>query len=681
MKSFDLFDTLIFRKEKTPVSIFYIIGDSKFVKNRKEAEQRSRKKTLDDIYDELQTTYSWTDNEKNIRKQRELDCEYENLFPIISNVRKVGKDDIIISDMYLPLFFLQHVLKNKCGLDNKIYVSYDGKSSGWIWPEILVNHNLELHVGDNKHSDFLQPSKYNIKASLTDVSDYTKNERFWYDANFISIANCMRFSRLLCPYKDGLFKDIYMVNNEYNTPSLIMYCFYIKKMSKKYNKVVFSARDMCYCYFIYKKLFPKSNATMYLSNRQNYTEPTEDFNEYTAREIPENTLVTDLHGTGNSFRKYFIDTLKRKDVDILFLSSLLNVEHHFEYMNYVRFGSLNFMDKYNPVFKQLEYPIYIVYPIEQNILNSIAYLNPEVDIKDADFELLNIYVKSSFHNINAKKFLENIHVDGSKHHFAKDNGIDNSEYGKFNTMFNSSLKSEILVDAEVVNMSKETTDIPVYVISNDDIKTSTIIRILGEIGFKNFYVEKNGENTYYEILKNNTFEQFFIFEDNVELIYTPQDTKIFIDFIVNNYPQDADMVFLEYCDQNCKNEIFNQLSEYTCNSAIFYPDREKINYVLSKYFKVENKYLSSEQISKLFSNLIKKNAMEAYEHMILFKQENKFFCENMSNEDRKIYRYSTKNQEKENQHSRFCFIILLIVLLFFCFFFHFRKVREILKVD
>ena len=142
INSFDLFDTLVFRISGSPESVFYQLGDKQFVYNRKQAEQRSKLKTLEDIYNIMQTMYNWSNDKKTKMMMKELRVEFNGLYPIISNVKKVKKDDIIVSDMYLPYDFVKSIIVNICGLNNELYLSYDGKGSGEIWQEIFRDYTV-----------------------------------------------------------------------------------------------------------------------------------------------------------------------------------------------------------------------------------------------------------------------------------------------------------------------------------------------------------------------------------------------------------------------------------------------------------------------------------------------------------------------------------------------------------
>ncbi|MCM1324616.1 MAG: hypothetical protein NC218_10880 [Acetobacter sp.] len=180
--SFDIFDTLLLRPYTKPTDLFLHLEKayqkSFFYLSRIEAEKEARKHhkdrediTLDMIYDEI-------DEEYKTMKQRELDWERMVLRPnpelkqVYDYVKALGKKIIITSDMYLPTDFLASILRQN-GFDewNKLYVSGDickTKYKGSLYQQILQDYTLPpsklLHIGDNKHSDFLLPKKLKIKA-------------------------------------------------------------------------------------------------------------------------------------------------------------------------------------------------------------------------------------------------------------------------------------------------------------------------------------------------------------------------------------------------------------------------------------------------------------------------------------------------------------------------------------
>ena len=176
--SFDIFDTLLLRNVPKPTDIFNIIEEKYelkgFKQQRLKAEILARKKkpeeevTLDEIYFYLQ--------EHN--KKYELEIEKESLYAnkelleLFSEVKKMGKKIICISDMYLDKQYIVDILE-KNGFDgiDEVFVSSDvmlTKEKGTLYPYVLkslgVTSDKVIHIGDNYKSDVVQAKLQGIQA-------------------------------------------------------------------------------------------------------------------------------------------------------------------------------------------------------------------------------------------------------------------------------------------------------------------------------------------------------------------------------------------------------------------------------------------------------------------------------------------------------------------------------------
>lgn len=194
MNSWDCFDTLIGRKYFDPKSIFHVvankINDPSFVSKRIKAEKKSKKKTYQDIYNHLPKY------DPNI----ELEAELEYSFPIKCNFDSIQDGDIIVSDMYLNESQIENILRYH-GLDKdvKIYSSYGGKKSGWMWDSVKSKHNIDYHFGDNLGSDVIKARKHGINGVFFPGRIFTEKENILkYYSN--DLANFVRMLRLLNPH-------------------------------------------------------------------------------------------------------------------------------------------------------------------------------------------------------------------------------------------------------------------------------------------------------------------------------------------------------------------------------------------------------------------------------------------------------------------------------------------------
>ncbi|WP_294033351.1 hypothetical protein [uncultured Moraxella sp.] len=178
--SFDVFDTVVTRLVECPIDVFafieaklvsqgYILARG-FAKNRLLAEQQARNTafnknraeeiTIDEIYNALVAQFGYTQDFANAAKSCEVSSEIDLCVAIsdhselISQLKKLGKTIIFVSDMYLHPQDIEMILKTN-GFDNYDYLfvsSFFGKTkhSGKIWTEVK---NV---VGNEKKSFILE---------------------------------------------------------------------------------------------------------------------------------------------------------------------------------------------------------------------------------------------------------------------------------------------------------------------------------------------------------------------------------------------------------------------------------------------------------------------------------------------------------------------------------------------
>ncbi len=182
--SFDVFDTLVFRKVKQPSDVFAIAAkdDPDFPERRMQAEREARKNaakedvTLAEIYGRLTAIYG---EEKTERlRQDEIKAELDTVYANPSGLRffryliKKGKRIVITTDMYLPGDVIEAILQ-KCGYRGyeKLFVSSEyglSKRSGHLFTEVRKETGAvnPVHIGDHIVSDYKKPKEMGIAAFL-----------------------------------------------------------------------------------------------------------------------------------------------------------------------------------------------------------------------------------------------------------------------------------------------------------------------------------------------------------------------------------------------------------------------------------------------------------------------------------------------------------------------------------
>jgi predicted HAD superfamily hydrolase len=196
--SFDIFDTLLGRIVASPMDVFRLMVDDiggvvgysvpDFVNIRRHAEKAANTiarqehdkedVTLAEIYAQLGTMLSLSDEQIAQAMDVEMKWERACLVPraagqyLWQRARKLHKDIILVSDMYLPKEFLESVLRDN-GYDGwtKFYLSADygqTKRSGLLFKHPLADFKAEpeniVHIGDNAVGDISVPKAMGIKT-------------------------------------------------------------------------------------------------------------------------------------------------------------------------------------------------------------------------------------------------------------------------------------------------------------------------------------------------------------------------------------------------------------------------------------------------------------------------------------------------------------------------------------
>lgn len=197
--SFDIFDTLLVRPFMYPTDLFEVLSNKlnektasfiDFAIIRRNAEETTRSEqwmkapskeeiTLDEIYKHIAQTCDFSRELLEEMKQEELEIEYQVLYTrklgreLFELAKDAGKKIILISDMYLPISFIEKVLeKNGYSGYSKLYLSSEillTKATGNLYRHVLKdlgieNTNSMMHLGDNWQSDVEIPRSQGIRA-------------------------------------------------------------------------------------------------------------------------------------------------------------------------------------------------------------------------------------------------------------------------------------------------------------------------------------------------------------------------------------------------------------------------------------------------------------------------------------------------------------------------------------
>lgn len=190
--SFDLFDTLLVRNILAPRDVFQLVETKAlseglsvegFATNRVKAEKDAIDKkdnnvqeiTLEQIYGYLKY------NSEVAKKLCDLELKAERL--LLSGNREMiqlanelianGVRVIVVSDMYMPAWFLEDVLSENGLTPAVLYVSSEvglRKSRGDLFKYVLEKEQIAetdiIHIGDNIKSDYIVPAFCGISSVL-----------------------------------------------------------------------------------------------------------------------------------------------------------------------------------------------------------------------------------------------------------------------------------------------------------------------------------------------------------------------------------------------------------------------------------------------------------------------------------------------------------------------------------
>lgn len=285
--SFDVFDTLLCRSFIEPDDVFkYIEHKYKidgFYKERLEAEKQARislnkEVNIDEIYGFIKEEYK---DFKQIEIDTEIKVNHKNCIiePIYDYAKKHNKRVIAISDMYLPKYVIETLLKNGGYQMDEVYVSCEfdmTKGIGSLYDEVLKLENINssdiVHFGDNYNSDYYMARQKDIDSYQTPkISDYCFSKE---EGNYLNVflnkcdsLGSSIYASLICDYfgncqNKNFYKDIaYMIAG----PLVMAYLKFVLEKSKELSldKLLFVSRDGYCLKEIYEKYYKEDIEVKY----------------------------------------------------------------------------------------------------------------------------------------------------------------------------------------------------------------------------------------------------------------------------------------------------------------------------------------------------------------------------------------------------------------------------------
>ncbi|OUP86225.1 hypothetical protein B5F07_02750 [Lachnoclostridium sp. An169] len=279
--SFDIFDTLIYRKVEKPNDIFSIMsaemGENDFIDIRKKAESFARnikEKTagtreivLSDIYDVLAERFnidrSWMEREIELELNMSIPNKY--ILSVYEMLLKFGKTIVFTTDMYLPLNVIKTLVeKNGYTKYDQIFLSneYGLRKGDGTLQKVLIDaypNKKIVHIGDNYAADVEKSIEAGIDAVYNPDSHYIYRE-----PELENMAASFYRAVIQTNMNNGLWdRDLYYTHG-FRVGGILAagYCKFINQIveRKKIDKILFCARDCDVIYKIYKEFYKQTEA-------------------------------------------------------------------------------------------------------------------------------------------------------------------------------------------------------------------------------------------------------------------------------------------------------------------------------------------------------------------------------------------------------------------------------------
>lgn len=290
--SFDIFDTLIFRPFSEPADLFYFLGEQLGIMNFKDirrlqewnARQHLHRKdghyevTLEQIWNQIENEVGVSARE-GMQSEQELEFTFCYANPFMKEVfvrlRDMGKQIIIVSDMYLSHDFLEKLLhKNGYEDFSKLYVSCEyGKSKGTgelfelVKKDFLTDTRI-AHIGDQVQSDVKMAQKAGfVTLYYPNINKMALSYRPYDMSPIIGGAYRGIVNNYL--YRGGMIKEKYPYSMDYEYGFIygglfvLGYCNFIHNYCKenRIQKILFLSRDGDILKQAYDFLYPGDNTS------------------------------------------------------------------------------------------------------------------------------------------------------------------------------------------------------------------------------------------------------------------------------------------------------------------------------------------------------------------------------------------------------------------------------------
>lgn len=311
--SWDVFDTLVARFGITPRSVLDLVeaerGFPGFAERRLAAQAAldavGQPYTIERIYEVLGRDLGATRTEQRQLMHMELAAERSQLIPIVRQVRRVKRRDMLVSDMILGEQHIQDILTQTCGLTGlrPVVTGNWGKATGTVWDTIQAHYSIRTHRGDNPASDIAVPRARGIACELVMDHALTTWEKMLSGAGLGFVALLQREVRLrVSPLNTGRFHDA--VLGPYLT-ILLLFALHLEQdaAERGIEHYAFAARDCVHLAEVFRALDPVTSSETLDLNR--FMLDTGIFDGYFGARLGQCAAIVDMVTSGRTLGGFF----------------------------------------------------------------------------------------------------------------------------------------------------------------------------------------------------------------------------------------------------------------------------------------------------------------------------------------------------------------------------------------
>jgi hypothetical protein len=365
--TWDVFDTLIARYCYRPHTVFDIVAQRadfpEFPRVRRQAQldldRIGAPYVIFDIYRKM-CENGIDDSVANRLLREELFVEADQAIPIKRNIERVRRDDLLVSDMYLPAELIADLVRGSSTLrrHRPIVAGNWGKATGKIWPELQKFYHIRRHHGDNPHSDVSMPARFNIDTET--ISDHllTDWEKGLVEDGLDGLALLQRECRLRSiPPERQAIHDV--ICGPYLT-LLAVFATLVYRQHRDTAAIVFCSRDCDHLASVFRALFPTARSMTLDLNRRLTYHRTHD--AYFSDRIPDGSAIVDILGSGRSILGFMERTGMRglRFEALIYLDTVLNADEKSRRAEQIAAGMFHFQRTMSELRQRHHWPLEVL---------------------------------------------------------------------------------------------------------------------------------------------------------------------------------------------------------------------------------------------------------------------------------------------------------------------------------